>query len=122
MTILFLNILIFWSLNSVAQTPGINNSEITFGQSAAFRGTSSALGSELWRGSAAYFMHINSKGGIRGRKIKVISLDDGYEGKVTLTNTIKLVTKEKVFGLFGYVGTPTIVKALPVIQKLSPNY
>jgi len=48
-----------------------------------------------------------------------LSLDDGYEGKVTLTNTIKLITKEKVFGLFGYVGTPTIVKALPVIQKFS---
>ena len=119
LTFLFFQVLIFGSLNSFAQTPGISNSEITFGQSAAFKGTSSALGSELWRGSEAYFKHINSQGGIQGRKIKVVSLDDGYEGNVTLTNTIKLVSKKKVFGLFGYVGTPTIVKALPVIQKYS---
>ena len=109
----------FGAINGFAQTPGINNSEIIFGQSAAFKGTSSALGSELWRGSEAYFKHINSQGGIGGRKIKVLSLDDGYEGNVTLTNTIKLIAKKKVFGLFGFVGTPTIVKALPVIQKFS---
>ena len=119
LTVLFFQFLIFGSLNGFAQTPGINKSEIIFGQSAAFKGTSSALGSELWRGSEAYFKHINSQGGIHGRKIKVVSLDDGYEGNVTLTNTIKLVSKKKVFGLFGYVGTPTIVKALPVIQKYS---
>lgn len=119
LSVIFFQICILGSLNCFAQTPGINDSLITFGQSAAFKGTSSALGSELWRGSEAYFKEINSQGGIQKRKIKILSLDDGYEGKVTLTNTIKLISREKVFGLYGYVGTPTIVRALPVIQKFS---
>lgn len=99
--------------------PGITQQEITFGQSAAFKGASASLGRELWRGSQAYFNYINSHGGVHGRKIKVISLDDGYEGNQTLLNTINLVKKKNVFALYGYVGTPTIVKALPVIQKFS---
>lgn len=98
---------------------GVTDSEIILGQSAAFKGTSAALGSELWRGAAAYFRNVNRQGGVKGRKIRVVSLDDGYEGKATITNTIRLITRDKVFALFGYVGTPTIVKALPVIQKFS---
>jgi len=98
---------------------GITDSEILLGQSAAFHGSSADLGSELWRGSQAYFDHINKKGGINGRKIKVVSIDDGYEGHRTLVNTIELVNQHKVFALYGYVGTPTIVKALPAIQKFS---
>lgn len=113
--------LLVFSANTIclAQTNGVTESSIVLGQSAAFKGTSAALGSELWRGADAYFQHINSQGGIHGRKIKIIAMDDGYEGNATLKNTIRLINNEKVFGLFGYVGTPTIVKALPVIQKFS---
>ncbi|MBT3236102.1 MAG: ABC transporter substrate-binding protein [Bdellovibrionales bacterium] len=107
--------------NILAQAPGVFADGILFGQSAAFRGSSKALGSELYRGSQAYFDHINSQGGVAGKEIRILPLDDGYEGDVTLLNTIKLEQKHKVFGLFGYVGTPTIVKALPVIQKFSPG-
>jgi branched-chain amino acid transport system substrate-binding protein len=93
--------------------------ELVFGQSAAFSGSSKALGSELWRGAQAYFDYTNKNGGVNGRRIRIEALDDGYEGNRTLINTINLVNKKKVFNLFGYVGTPTIVKALPGIQKLS---
>ena len=102
-----------------AQTIGVTDIEIKLGQSAAFKGTSAALGSELWRGAQTYFKHINGQGGVHGRKIRVISLNDGYEGNATLKNTIDLITRKNVFALFGYVGTPTIVKALPAIQKFS---
>lgn len=104
---------------SYSQSPGVTDSEIILGQSAAFKGASAALGSELWRGAQAYFDDINSQGGVNGRKIRIVALDDGYEGDATLINTIKLITKDQVFALFGYVGTPTIVKALPAIQKFS---
>ncbi len=110
---------VLWGLPGFSQSIGVTEKEIRWGQSAAFKGTSAALGSELWRGAQAYFEHINSQGGINGRQIRIVSLDDGYEGDVTIVNTIKLIKKEKVFALFGYVGTPTIVKALPVIQKFS---
>lgn len=98
---------------------GITKDEIVFGQSAAFKGSSAALGTELWRGAQAYIDHVNASGGVHGRKIRIKALDDSYNGNKTLINTINLIKKEKVFNLFGYVGTPTIVKALPAIQKFS---
>jgi len=91
--------------------------EIVLGQSAAFSGTSAGLGIELWRGAQAYFNQLNAKGGVGGKKIRVIALDDKYDGDFTLPNTIRLITQDKVFALFGYVGTPTIVKALPAVQR-----
>ncbi len=100
---------------------GIHAADIVLGQSAAFQGSSAELGVELWKGSNAYFSYINSQGGVHGNKIKVLSVDDGYEGKRTLANTIDLVLFRKVFALFGYVGTPTIVEALPAIQKFSKS-
>lgn len=112
--ILFHFLLILFSSNLLAE-------DLVLGQSAPFEGSSSVLGTELWKGSNAYFSHINDLGGIKGQKIKVIALNDGYEGKKTLQNTIDLVLKSKVFALFGYVGTPTIVEALPAIQKFSKN-
>lgn len=90
--------------------------DIVLGQSAAFTGTSAGLGAELWVGAQVYFDEVNAKGGISGHKIRVISLDDHYSGDLSLPNTLELI-KANVFALFGYVGTPTLVKALPVIQK-----
>lgn len=89
---------------------------LRLGQSAAFSGTSEALGIELWRGAQAYFQMLNESGGVHGQKIEVVTLDDRYNGELTLPNTANLVEEKKVFALFGYVGTPTIVKALPLIQ------
>ncbi len=107
-----------WSLSARAET-GVTDSEILLGQSAAFKGAAAGLGTELWRGAQAYFDKVNAAGGVNGRKIRVVSMDDGYEGDVTLPNTVKLITQDNVFALFGYVGTPTLVKALPAIQNYS---
>jgi branched-chain amino acid transport system substrate-binding protein len=117
--ILLLSALIFGALSAHADTPGVSKSEILLGQSAAFTGTSAGLGSALWRGAQAYFDKVNSQGGVHGRQIHVLSLDDKYDGDLTLPNTINLITEKKVFALFGYVGTPTLTKALPAIQRYS---
>lgn len=114
-------IMTFLSCSLLAEEIGITKDKIILGQSAAFKGTSAALGAELWRGANAYFSFINTTGGVRGKKIEVISMDDAYEGKKTLENTIDLIQNKKVFALFGYVGTPTIVEALPAIQKFSSD-
>lgn len=95
---------------------------ISLGQSAAFAGSSRSLGVELWRGSQAYFDEVNLRGGINGHQIKVLALDDGYIPNRALLNTIKLVKTENVFALYGFVGTPTIVKVLPALQKLSQEH
>jgi branched-chain amino acid transport system substrate-binding protein len=93
--------------------------EILLGQSAAFTGASASLGIELWMGSDAYFEQINQKGGVAGRKIKVLSLDDSYNADKTLANTLQLLSQDSSLILFGYVGTPNLLKALPVIQRYS---
>jgi branched-chain amino acid transport system substrate-binding protein len=106
-----------YAFDSADLVDGVSNDQIILGQSAAFQGASAALGIELWRGAMAYFDEINKSGGVFGRKIEVIALDDSYDSDKTLSNTIDLITKDKVFALFGYVGTPTLVKSLPAIAK-----
>ncbi|MGH7278397.1 MAG: ABC transporter substrate-binding protein, partial [Candidatus Rokuibacteriota bacterium] len=58
-----------------------------------------------------------AQGGIHGRSIEVVALDDGYEPIPCIKNTIQLVEKENVFFLSNYVGTPTLTRALPVIRR-----
>jgi branched-chain amino acid transport system substrate-binding protein len=91
--------------------------EIVLGMSAAFRGPSRGLGIELYRGSMAYFNHVNLQGGIHGRKIVIKAYDDGYEPDPAIENTIRLIEQDRVFLLYGYVGTPTVTRVLPLLRK-----
>ena len=91
--------------------------EIVLGVSAAFSGPSRGLGTELYRGSMAYFNHVNENGGVNGRRITMKLLDDGYQPDPCVANTIELIQDESVFLLFNYVGTPTVTRALPVLKK-----
>src|SRR5260221_12222133 len=77
--------------------------ELVLGTSAAFKGPSRGLGTELYRGAMAYFEHVNRAGGVHGRKIVIKAYDDGYNPLPAIDNTIQLVEKDKVFLLFGYV-------------------
>jgi ABC-type branched-subunit amino acid transport system substrate-binding protein len=88
---------------------------IRLGQSAPFSGPSAQLGQEYRDGARAYFSDINRRGGLNGRTIELVSRDDGYEPQRTLNNTRVLLSKDKVFALFGYVGTPTVKAVLPLI-------
>jgi ABC-type branched-subunit amino acid transport system substrate-binding protein len=91
--------------------------EIVLGMSAAFSGPSAALGRELYRGSLAYFAEVNARGGVNGRPIRIRAMDDGYEPVRAIRNTIALVEQEKIPLLFGYVGTPTVARVLPLIKR-----
>jgi ABC-type branched-subunit amino acid transport system substrate-binding protein len=93
--------------------PGVTSSSIVLGQSAAFTGPASELGTEMRAGAMAYFQWINAQGGVNGRKIELKSLDDGYEGDRAAANTRKLID-DGVFLLFGYVGTPTSNASKPI--------
>ena len=90
---------------------------IIFGASLPLSGINSNLGQDIVVGANTYFSHINAKGGVHGRKIEFIQYDDKYEPENTLTNTLTLIHKEKVFGLFGFVGTPTVKRILPIITE-----
>ncbi|QTN22382.1 ABC transporter substrate-binding protein [Rhizobacter sp. AJA081-3] len=90
-------------------------SRIVLGQSAAFSGPAAQLGIQMNKGAKIYFDQLNANGGINGHTIELRTLDDGYEPDRCKANTEKLI-KDEVFGLIGYVGTPTCVAALPLIN------
>jgi branched-chain amino acid transport system substrate-binding protein len=102
---------------AVDAQPGITLNDVRIGMSAAFRGTAAGLGAEFYRGAQAYYNDVNGKGGVHGRAISVVALDDGYEPIPCVKNTIRLLEKEPVFLLSNYVGTPTLTRALPVIKR-----
>lgn len=93
---------------------GVTDTSIKLGQSAPLSGPAAELGSEMREGANAYFESINRKGGVLGRKIQLVTLDDGYEPAKAAENTKKLIEEEKVMALFGYVGTPTSKEAMPI--------
>lgn len=93
------------------------DSEIVLGVSAAFNGPSRGLGIELYRGASAYFAHVNRSGGVRGKKVVLKLYDDGYQPDPSVQNTVRLMIEDKVFLLFGYVGTPTVTRVLPLLKK-----
>ncbi|WKB55473.1 ABC transporter substrate-binding protein [Eleftheria terrae] len=95
-----------------AQTEG----RIVLGQSAPMTGPNAQLGMEVRRGAQIYFNALNAAGGINGRLIELRTLDDGYDPQRCKANTQTLLNDD-VFALFGYVGTPTSLAALPLAQE-----
>jgi len=93
---------------------GVTADTITFGQAAVLEGPASALGLGMQKGLNAAFDEINAKGGVHGRKIKLISVNDGYEPDRAIVATKKLIEEDKVFALIGPVGTPTSAAAQPI--------
>lgn len=86
--------------------PGVTDTEILIGQTQPYSGPVSYL-SVIGRAEAAYFKKINDEGGVNGRKIRLISLDDGYNPSKTVEQTRRLVEQDEVLLIFGSVGTPT---------------
>ena len=102
---------------AAAPAQGLSPTTIVIGQSAATTGPASELGTEMRAGALAYFNAVNARGGINGRKIELRTLDDGYEPERALANTRRFVETDQAFALFGYVGTPTTIAAMPVFTK-----
>jgi ABC-type branched-subunit amino acid transport system substrate-binding protein len=86
--------------------PGASDKEIKLGQTVSYSGALSVFGT-IGRVEAAYFEMLNGTGGINGRKVTLISLDDGYMPPRTVEQTRKLVEQEEVLALFSSIGTPT---------------
>ena len=93
-----------------------SDGKIILGQSAAFTGPAAQLGIQFYQGARVYFDQINAQGGINKRQIEIRNLDDGYEPDRCAENTRKLLADD-VFALFGYIGTPTSLAALPLATR-----
>jgi ABC-type branched-subunit amino acid transport system substrate-binding protein len=94
---------------------GVTDDSITLGMSAAFSGPSRELGNRMKLGLETAFAAINDAGGVSGRALKLLALDDGYDAGRALANAHQLVDERGVFALIGNVGTPTIKEALPFV-------
>ncbi len=85
--------------------PGVSDTEIKIGQTLPYSGPASAY-SQLGKAEAAHFKYLNDNGGINGRKINLISLDDGYAPPKAVELTRKLVEQDEVALIYGVLGTP----------------
>jgi branched-chain amino acid transport system substrate-binding protein len=102
-----------WPALGAAQTAGGSDARIVLGQSAPFSGPAAQLGVQFHLGAQMAFEAINERGGVNGRRIELRRLDDGYEPERCAANTRQLL-RDDVFALFGYIGTPTSLAALPL--------
>ena len=93
------------SPSRAANAPGVTDTEIKIGQTMPYSGPASAYG-VIGRTEAAYFKMVNEQGGVNGRKINLVSLDDGYSPPKTVEQVRRLVEEEKVAFLFQTLGTP----------------
>ena len=100
-----------------AQAQGVTDTQVVLGQSVALSGPAEELGKDMQLGASLYFNAVNAKGGVNGRKVVLKTLDDGYESTRAAENTKKLINEDKVFALFGYVGTPTSAASMPIFTE-----
>ena len=93
---------------------GVSADKIVLGQAAALTGPAAALGQGMKLGLEAAFAEANKAGGIKGRKLELKSVDDGYEPTRSIGVVKKLLEEDKVFAIIGTVGTPTAAAILPI--------
>jgi branched-chain amino acid transport system substrate-binding protein len=105
------------ALASVAASAqdGVTKTSIVLGQSVALTGPGSALAVPFHQGAKLYFDRVNAAGGINGRKIDLVTLDDRGNAQLTASNTRKLLD-QGILSLFGYYGSPQVTAAYPMIK------
>ncbi|HML54670.1 MAG TPA: ABC transporter substrate-binding protein [Solidesulfovibrio magneticus] len=100
-----------------AASPGVTGNTVVVGCSLPLTGHASYLGKQTLYGALAYLNAVNEAGGVAGRTIKLITLDDGYDPPRCVANTQQLIVEDQVFCLFSYVGTPTTAKIIPLLEE-----
>jgi branched-chain amino acid transport system substrate-binding protein len=99
---------------SASAEDGVSAEKIVFGQATALEGPASALGQGMKMGLEAAFAEINKAGGVKGRKLELKSIDDGYEPTKSIEAVKRLLEEDKVFAIAGAVGTPTAAATQPI--------
>ena len=97
--------------------PGVSPTTVQIGQSAPLTGSNAELGNDIRNGAAAYFRKVNEAGGVHGRKLELVSLDDGNQVPRAEANSRQLIEEKPVFALFGYASATLSRPALPTVEK-----
>src|ERR1700677_3919134 len=99
-----------------ANAPGVTDTEIKVGQTMPYSGPASSVMGMIGRADAAYFKMINDMGGVNGRRINLISLDDGYNPSMTVEQVRRLVEQEQVAFIFNSAGTSPNLAVQPYLN------
>jgi branched-chain amino acid transport system substrate-binding protein len=91
--------------------------DIVVGQSAPLTGGNAELGNDIRNGALAYFKKVNDAGGLPQGKLKLVTLDDGNDTKLSAENTRKLVTEQNAVALFGYASSTLSIPAMPTVLE-----
>ncbi|UUO08202.1 ABC transporter substrate-binding protein [Blastopirellula sp. J2-11] len=110
-------VLLSLAANVCAAEASDDRAPLRFGMSTALTGPVADLGIEMHRGVLAAFAEANASGGIQGRQLELIALDDGYEPSETGPNIRRLIEKDQVLAIVGNVGTPTAIVAAPIARR-----
>lgn len=95
--------------------PGVTDSSITIGMSSPFSGPNGAYGVDMRQTIEAYFAQINKGGGINGRKLSLVALDDGYETERAVANTKSLINEKNAFALLAFYGSSPTTEAMNTV-------
>lgn len=96
---------------------GVTDTEILLGQSLGLTGPLAELTLDISNGTRAYVNEVNTRGGIHGRRLKVITMDDGYQAPNTVKNVEQMIKQDKVFAIFNVTGTPNGEAILPLVTQ-----
>ena len=105
-----------FAAGSVAQSDSARD-PIVVGMSSALSGPAQSLGTGMKEGMEAYFSRVNWEGGVHGRKITLIAMDDGYVPEAAARNMTALIEEENVLAVLGNVGTPTAKVTVPIATE-----
>ena len=104
------------TLSASAETPGVTDNSILIGSCSALDGPARVLGNQTVLGATTYLHSVNDEGGVFGRKVQLLAFDDGYDPDKAPA-CFKRMTKEGVFALGFFVGTPTAKVYVPMAQE-----
>jgi branched-chain amino acid transport system substrate-binding protein len=100
-----------------ARAQGVSKTTVLFGQSGPLSGSNKEFGEDIRDGANAYFKKVNDAGGVHGRKIQLLTLDDANDAKRSGENARVLIEERGVIALFGYASATLSMPALPFVEK-----
>lgn len=106
-----------WAAQTAQAEPGVTRNTIRIGQSAGVTGPVAGSVKEQIAGAQVYLRAVNASGGVAGRRIELVTYDDGFDAKRTPDNVRKLLDEDKVFALFMVRGTPQNESILPLVAE-----
>jgi ABC-type branched-subunit amino acid transport system substrate-binding protein len=106
------------STEAKSTEPGVFEDRLVLWSTAVFTGPNTSWGADTWRGSSAYLSEVNAKGGVHGRKIEVVAVDDGYETPRAMANVKQAIERNDFFAMYNFVGSNIMIETANELGKI----